>query len=132
MRSLQWLLVDSVQFRQGLSCIAEEAFYGCPLRDVTIPSSVDYLMEDAFDVEHMYRIDVDGDRLELAIRLSRMYPDAYVGMPTKKWCYLYCHDDKNFVMTEGDKVKLNMVKRDFADKLYKLFLWSVSVGSIGT
>mmetsp|Transcript_5408 Transcript_5408/g.12767 ORF Transcript_5408/g.12767 Transcript_5408/m.12767 type:complete len:471 (-) Transcript_5408:85-1497(-) len=136
--------LNSVQFQQEqqqqgslLTCIAEDAFFGCvSLKDVTIPSSVAYLMENAFDVDYLERIDIQGGGgggLELCIRLWRMYPDAYVGLPVEKWCYLYCHHDKKFcsVMTKKDLEKLVLVKREVADKLYNLMHWSISVGSIG-
>jgi hypothetical protein len=127
--------LNSVHFQQGLTCIADDAFFGCKsLTDVTIPSSVDYLMENAFDGDYLERIDVQGDRLELSIRLWRMYPDAFVGLSVEKWCYLYCHDDKKFcsLMTKKDYQKLDMVKQIFANNLHKLVYWCVSVGSIGT
>ncbi|CAJ1959738.1 unnamed protein product [Cylindrotheca closterium] len=127
--------LDSVAFQDGLRCIAEYAFFGCEsLIDVTIPSSVDYLMENSFDGDSLERIDTNGDRLELSIRLWSMYPDAFVGLSEEKWCYLYCHDDKNFcsIMTRKDNEKLDCVKQIFANNLHKLAHWSISVGSIGT
>lgn len=122
--------LNSVQFQQGLKCIAEDAFFGCEsLTDITVPSSVDYLMEESFDGEYLERVDIQGDRLELSIRLWRMYPNAFVRLPEEKWCYLYCHDGKKFcsTMTKKDLQKLDWVKGLFANKLHNLIHWSVSV-----
>ncbi|CAJ1959739.1 unnamed protein product [Cylindrotheca closterium] len=125
----------SVSFQEGLWYIGEDAFFGCEsLADVTIPSSVDYLMENSFDGDYLERIDTNGDRLELSIRLWSMYPDAFVGMSEEKWCSLYSHHDKNFCfrMTKKDHEKLDCVKQIFANNLYELVHWSISVGSVGT